>query len=230
MYAGGPAYPLSSLGVRLRGSRGPLTGLIGVFDDNPPGGASNDDDQLRGAEHSGTELNFNTGALVIAELQFGLNQPSTGQNVEPGAATSGLPGTYRIGAWYDSAAFPDQRYSTDGLSLANPASNGETHLLRHNFAIYTSDDQQIWHDAAGVRSLGIFARLMGAPGDRNFISFSTNLGISLKAPFISRPNDTIGLGYGLAKVSSSDSALDQDTRIYSNNPATLSVRRRASSS
>ena len=218
MYAGGPAYPLASLGIRLRKSEGPFTGLIGVFNDNPPGGAFDDDDQLRGAERTGTEFNFNTGALVIAELQFGLNQPSTGQNVEPGASTDGLPGTYRIGAWYDSAAFPDQRYSTDDLSLASFASNGETRLLRHDFAVYTSDDQQIWHDAAGVRSLGVFARLMGAPGDRNFISFSTNLGISLKAPFISRPNDTLGLGYGLAKVSSSDSGLDQDTRTYSGNP------------
>ncbi len=218
MYAGGPAYPLSSLGVRLRGTSGPFTGLLGVFDDNPPGGSFADDDQLRGAEREGVAFNLNTGALVIGELQFALNQPSTGQNVPPGApASSGLPGTYRMGAWFDSGDFPDQRFGPDGLSVANPADDGLTRLLRNNFAIYTSDDQQLWHDAAGVRSLGVFARLMGAPGDRNEISFSTNLGLSLKAPLVSRPSDTFGIGYGLARVSSEASALDQDTRLYSGN-------------
>ena len=39
LYAGGPAYPLSSLGVRLRSNAiGPFTILAGAFDDNPPGG------------------------------------------------------------------------------------------------------------------------------------------------------------------------------------------------
>ena len=44
LYAGGPAYPLSSLGVRIHGQIVPnLTGLLGVFDDNPPGGPFNED-------------------------------------------------------------------------------------------------------------------------------------------------------------------------------------------
>ncbi|WP_428377614.1 carbohydrate porin [Lichenicoccus sp.] len=219
MYAGGPAYPLSSLGVRVRGTRGPFTGLLGVYDDNPPGGSFSDDDQLRGAEREGVDFNFNTGALVIGEVQFALNQPSTGQNVAPGTPPAGLPGTYRIGAWFDSGGFPDQRTGADGLSLADPSGDGQTRLLRHDFALYTSDDQQIWHDAAGVRSLGMFARLMGAPGDRNEISFSTNLGLSLKAPLRSRPGDSFGIGYGLARVSSEASALDQDRRLFSGNQA-----------
>ena len=44
LYAGGPAYPLSSLGVRLRGQLGGgFTALGGVFQDNPPGGPFDDD-------------------------------------------------------------------------------------------------------------------------------------------------------------------------------------------
>ena len=40
MYAGGPAYPLASLGVRLRAEpTAAITVLAGVFDDNPPGGS-----------------------------------------------------------------------------------------------------------------------------------------------------------------------------------------------
>ena len=219
MYAGGPAYPLASLGMRLRGNSGPFNGLLGIYDDNPAGGTFDNDDQLRGRARTGLDFSLDNGVLVIGELQFALNQPSTGQNVEPGSRSGGLPGTYRIGAWYDSGAFPDQRYTTDGLSAADPLSNGEGRLLRHDFAIYTSDDQQLWHDAAGVRALGVFARLMGAPGDRNLVSFSTNLGLSLKAPLLSRPNDTVGIGYGLARISSAASALDQDRRLYSGDAA-----------
>ncbi len=49
MYAGGPAYPLSSLGVRLRAEpTRAITVLAGVFDDNPAGGSFYNDSQLRG--------------------------------------------------------------------------------------------------------------------------------------------------------------------------------------
>ncbi len=79
LYAGGPAYPLSSLGARVRANASKnVTILAGVFDDNPPGGPFSDDDQLRGAERSGTRFNLDTGALIIGEVQFAVNQPSEG--------------------------------------------------------------------------------------------------------------------------------------------------------
>ena len=62
----------------------------------------------------------------------------------------------------------------------------------------------------------MFARLMGAPGDRNLASFSVNAGITLKAPIPSREDDTVGLGYGLAKISNSAILLDQDTAAFNN--------------
>ncbi len=219
MYAGGPAYPLSSLGVRFRASKGPLTGLIGVYDDNPSGGPFDDDDQLRGAERTGTAFNLNTGALVIGELQWAVNQPSTGQNVSPNAKPAGLPGTYRIGAWYDSGNFPDQRFDANGVSLADPSSTGDPKLLRHDYAAYLSADQMVWEDKAQVRSVGVFLRMEGAPPDRNLISFGLNTGISLKAPFLSRPTDTVGIGYGLARVSGDASELDQDTASFDGDAA-----------
>ncbi len=219
MYAGGPAYPLSSLGVRLRASAGPFTALLGVYDDNPSGGPFDDDDQLRGAERTGTAFNLNTGALVIGELQWAVNQPSAGQNVSPNAKPAGLPGTYRTGAWYDSGNFPSQRYDANGVSLADPASSGDPRLLRHDYTAYLSADQMIWHDKAEIRSVGVFLRMEGAPPDRNLISFGLNTGISLKAPFLARPQDTVGIGYGLARVSGDASELDQDTASFAGDAA-----------
>ena len=215
LYAGGPAYPLSSLGVRVRAHpTAALTVLAGVFDDNPPGGPFADDSQLRGAEAAGAAFNLNTGALWIAEVQYAVNQPTRGA-VQP----AGLPGTYKLGVWYDSATFPDQRLDGSGRSLADPASSGVPRMHRGNFSVYAVADQMLWRpDPHGARALGVFLRLMAAPPDRNLISFSVNGGVTLAAPFAGRDNDTVGLGFGLAKVSGNAAALDRDTAAFSGTP------------
>lgn len=216
LYAGGPAYPLSSLGVRLRAQpAGPLTVLGGVFQDNPPGGPFDDDDQLRGATRYGFNFNLRTGALFIAEMQYALNQPAQGQ-LDTGNAKSGLPGTYKLGVWLDTAKFPDQRYDNTGLSLAAPTSSGVPQFHWHNYSLYAVADQTIWRpDPNGPQALSLFARPMVAPDDRNLIDFSINAGATLKAPLPGRDNDTFGVGFGVANVSSQARGLDQDTAFFS---------------
>jgi porin len=214
LYAGGPAYPLSSLGVRLRGQIvSGLTGLIGVFDDNPPGGPFDDDPQTLGPEAGGVKFNLNTGALVIGELQYALNQPSSGDVVKNN--NSGLPGTYKLGFWYDTAPFPDQQYDMYGLSLADPAGTGVPRMDTGNFSVYGVFDQVVYQpDPNEPRAVGIFGRAMGAPGDRNLISFSFNGGVTLKAPFEGRDNDIAGLGVGYGQISSGAQGLDEATTAF----------------
>ena len=226
LYAGGPAYPLSSLGVRLRAQpTDTVTVLGGVFDDNPPGGPFADDSQLRGAERSGTRFNTGTGALFIAEVQYALNPPPSGppQTGAPPPAQPatespppGLPGLYKLGAYFDTGSFPDQRLDSTGVSLADPASSGNPLMRHNNFGVYGVMDQVLWRpDPQGARAVGVFARVMGGPGDRNLLNFSVNTGITLKAPLPGRDNDTLGLGYGLARISSTASNLDKDTAFFS---------------
>ena len=226
LYAGGPAYPLSSLGVRLRAQpTDSVTVLGGVFDDNPPGGPFADDSQLRGAERSGTRFNTGTGALFIAEIQYALNPPSSGvpQTGAPPPAQPitappppGLPGIYKLGVYYDTGAFPDQRFDLAGLSLADPASSGNPLMRHNNFGVYGVMDQLLWRpDSHSLRAVGMFARIMGGPGDRNLANFSLNTGITLKAPFSGRDNDTVGLGYGLARISNAASDRDKDAISFS---------------
>jgi porin len=204
LYAGGPAYPLSSPGIRFRAQPGgPVTFLAGVF-----------------AEKSGTKFNLNTGALVIAEIQYAVNQPVLGQMATANQPSSGLPGTYKLGAWYDTAAFADQRIDNTGLSLADPASTGIPRAHRGNYSLYVLADQMVWQpDPQGPTSVGVFARVMGAPSDRNLISFSADAGVSLKGPFTGRDSDTVGLGYGFAQVSNVAAALDRDTVAFSGTPS-----------
>lgn len=215
LYAGGPAYPLSSLGVRLRTQpTGALTLLGGVFDDNPPGGSFADDAQRRGREAFGTRFNLNTGALVIAELQYAIDLPAALDAICSGA-TCGLPGTYRLGAWYDTARFPDPRFDAAGRSLADPASDGRAFEHRGNFSVYGVVDQMLWRESHGPSAVAAFARIMAAPGDRNPIDLSINAGINVKAPLPGRGDDSFGIGYGLAHVGAHLRALDRDSGLFS---------------
>ena len=221
LYAGGPAYPLSSLGVRLRGQPGGgFTVLGGVFQDNPPGGPFNNDSQLLGTTEWGGNFNLRTGALFIAEVQYALNPPPAAGDTTHPAQPQGLPGTYKLGFWYDTAPFPSPRFDNTGLSLANQNSDGVPVTLLHNFSIYGVMDQVVWQpDPQGPRALGVFLRVMGAPGDRNLISFGANGGVTLTAPLPSRDNDTFGVGFGFAKVSGAAVGLSQDIGFYTQNPS-----------
>lgn len=214
LYAGGPAFPLSSLGVRVRFVPAHnATVLVGVFDDNAGGGLFYNDFQTRGAAQSGTAFSLGTGALVFGELQYAINQPAIG-DMDRGGSSGGLPGAYKVGFWYDSARFPDPRFDTAGVSLADPLSNATPRNHRGNYSVYALADQMVWRpDPGGPRSVGIFARAMGAPGDRNAVNFSLNAGVTLKAPLPGRDNDTVGVGYGIARVSSSISGFDSDSAV-----------------
>jgi porin len=213
LYAGGPVYPLSSLGIRLRAKPAMgLTVLAGVFDDNPPGGSFFNDLQVRDGEASGTRFNLGTGALFLGEIQYAVAHP-------PFAGRRALPGTYKLGVWADTGPFPDQRFDTAGLSLAAPASTGIARLDRGNFSLYGVVDQTVWQpDPAAARALGVFVRAMGAPGDRNLVDFALNAGVALKAPWPGREDDQFGIAYGLAHISGRAAALDRDRAFFAGLP------------
>ena len=212
LYAGGPTFPLASLGARLRAHpTSDLTFLAGIYDDNPPGGPFDDDSQVRGAERSGTAFNLNTGALFIAELQYAINQPPAAARVRP-VTTPGLPGTYKFGGWFDSGRFLDQRYDNTGVPLASPASTGIPRMLRPNFSLYGVMDQMVWRPAPDSRNpSACLLRAMGGPGDRNLLNFSVNGGVTLKAPLPGRDNDSVGMGFGICQDRAHAVGFDQDT-------------------
>lgn len=210
MPSGGPAYPLSALGVRVRGQITPsLTALAGVFDGDPLG---NDPGNL-----SGTNFNLHNGTLFIGELQYAINQPADGEMT--GANSNKLPGTYKVGVWYNNNRFGDQRNDNAGLSLANPASTGISQSHHGDYSLYAVADQMVWRpDPDEPRSLGVFARVMGAPNDRNLVSFAANVGVVLKAPFKGRDNDSAGLAVTYLKVGSHLQDLDLDNRALTGGP------------
>jgi len=215
MPGGGPAYPLSAPGVRVRYRLKPGVNLqLGAFSGSPFR-MSNAQAQTLGidpqvADPSGTSFPlYRHGALLMAELQY--SAPALGGMVVPGAAQP-LARTYRLGVWYDSEQFADQRYGADGLPLAAPASDGVPRFHRGNLGIYAVADQMLWRSTVDPnRSLSAFTRVMGTPfADRNPISFSANLGLTLKDPFPYRTDDTLGIGMGFARVSPALTEADGD--------------------
>jgi porin len=204
---GGPAYPLSDLGVRAQWKTpvDSLKILAGVFNGSPI--RNNDAADSQRADRWGTSFPLDGGVLAITELQY--SYPALGAMSY--GDESPLSGTYRLGAWYDSEQFADQRYDNTGASLAD-SSTGVARLHNGDYSIYGVVDQMIMRSSTDPnRNLSTFLRVMGTPeNDRNFIDFSMNFGFNLTDPLPYRTDDTFGIGMGYTRVSNYAVGLAQD--------------------
>ena len=192
---GGPAYPLSAPGVRVRARpTDAITVLVGAFNGSPVNNP-NGDPQERNL--SGVTFPLDGGVLAIAEVQY--QYPALGQMVYVGDSDQ-LAGTYRFGFWYDSESFADERFG-------NVTHHGD-------MGIYGVADQMLWHsDDDPDHALSVFVRAMGTPQiDRNLIDFSLNAGLTLHDPIPHRDDDTLGIGIGFANVSHDAVNADMDLR------------------
>jgi porin len=208
---GGPAYPLSAPGVRVRvRPTDSITVLGGVFN-GAPANRSGGDSQAENP--SGTNFPLNGGVLLIGEIQYAY--PALGSMVYEGQSEP-LARVYKLGFWYDSEDFDDYRIDSSGHPLASPGSNGIPRSHHGDYSIYAVADQMLWRSSDDIdRTLNGFVRIMGTPqDDRNLIDFSLNAGITLHDPLPHRDDDTFGLALGYAKVSGSVSGLDRDTNHF----------------
>lgn len=204
---GGPAYPLSALGVRTRfKANDSLTFLTGVFNGSPVKDNNAADPQQNNS--TGTSFPLNGGALAIAEMQYAY--PALGSMVSADE-TAPLARTYKLGVWYDTESFADEEFDNTGTSLATSTS-GLPQNHHGDYGIYAVADQMIWHsENVDDRTLNFFTRIMGTPQtDRNLIDFSANAGFTLHEPIFGRDDDTAGIGMGYAHVSDRVAAFDQD--------------------
>ena len=203
--SGGPSFPLATPGVRMKfAPRDDLAVLLGVFNGDPAGPGPGIAQQR---DSSGTDFRLHDGVFVIAELQYAINS---------GDDAAGLPGTYKLGAWYNSENFADQRTDALGLSLAAPAAAGSLGRSRRgNWSIYAIADQLVSRrEGTKDQGLGAFARIMGAPGDRNLLNFYFDAGVTYKGLIPGRASDTLGLAFAFARISDTAAKLDFDTAAY----------------
>jgi len=209
---GGPAYPLSALGLRVKARpTDAVAVLAGVFSGSPAKTLSGDPQR---DNRYGLGFPLNRGALAIAEIQYAY--PALGGMVSPGDSQP-LARTYRLGVWYDTERFVDERYDAHGRPLASALSDGTAAQHRGNYSVYAVADQMVWRSGRDPnRTLSLFTRIMGTPeADRNLVDFSANLGFVLRDPLTYRTADTFGVGLGYAHVSRRVAGADRDAALAS---------------
>lgn len=200
--SGGPAYPLSTPGVRLKvDPNEQLSLLFAVYNGDPSGARFGDDAELR--NRYGLNFRVNDPPLVMSEAQFKFNQKKE---------DTGLASTFKIGGWGHFGKFDDQRYADDGLLLADPLSSRVPLLHRGTWGIYATAEQQIYRPKGGAAEDGVtlFSRIAFSPTDRSPISFYMDGGIVFDKMIAARPNDKFGVSMMYARFSDRLRQYDQD--------------------
>ena len=201
--SGGPAYPLATPAVRLGFyPTDKVSLLVGLFNGDPAG-SGNPNPQV--ANRHGLNFRVQDPAFVISEVQV-----KYGDDKSP----TGLSGTAKLGAWTHFGRFADQRYDAAGLSLASPAA-GPALMRQGDYGVYGVVDQQVYRLADDpAKGVGLFARVAGAPGDRNLVDFYADAGVLATGMIPGRPDDALSVGVAYARISRAAAGLDQDMIAY----------------
>lgn len=189
---GGPGYPMGTLGARLafQPTEG-FTFMTAVFQGN----VFAQDINRHGFRY---RLDATEGYTFLNEAQV---------RWYASEASSGLPGQFKAGIWFQSGQFAD--------ALAETTSSG-------NVGVYGIVDQMLFRERAreisqsekgdskkavtaepesSSQGLGFFARMAGAPADRNVVNFYLDTGLTYQGLIPSRDDDILGVGFGYAQIS-----------------------------
>ncbi len=205
MTNGGPAYPLATPGIRVKVNPTKQIGIMAaVFSGDPAGRDCNDDPQV--CNRHGTTFSISGGALWMGELQF--------------KRAGALPGIYKLGAWYATVDFADQRYGFDGfgnvVSLADPTVAGPLNH-RGNWGIYAVADQMV-APIGKDGGVNVFLSSGISPSDRNLLNFYIDGGVGFTGFIPDRPKDVLTFGVAYARISPDAAGLDQDTLLINGPP------------
>lgn len=203
--SGGPAYPLSTPGVRVKWDPRPSFSLLLAVFNGDPAGPGEGDEQIR--NHHGLSFRVRDPALWMAEAQLRANQ---------GKSDTALARTWKLGAWGHVGSFDDQRYAWDGSLLADPAGVGEALRRKGNSGIYGVLEQQLYRPAGGDAESGIsvFSRISASPSDRNLVDFFIDGGIVFAGMIAARPADRFGASFMYSRFSDSVRAFDRDSILF----------------
>ncbi len=194
LYSGGPSWPYSAVGVRVKWAPAhPLVLMGAVTDDNPTHGPFYSSVAANQRDPSGTQFSTEGGALFIGEAQLWVD---AARRLATGDSAA-LPGTWKVGALFDTGRFPDQRYDDRGGLLGSPESDGRPFYHRGNWMAYTVIDQMLWRAAKGQqKAISVFIRATANDGVRNRFSSEVEAGLTFDGLVPGRIDDTIGVAWG----------------------------------
>jgi porin len=207
--SGGPAYPLSTPGVRLKYEPNKQVTFLAALFNGDPSGPGPEDPQIK--NRYGLNFRVQDPPLLMGEAQYRYNQEKT---------DTGLAGFWRLGFWHHFDQFDSQRFDANGLSLANPLSTGIPARLRGTSGIYGIVDHQLYRPPGGDKDSGIsvFSRVGVSAPDRNPVEFYLDGGILFSGMVPRRPDDKFGATFIYARASRDGAALDRDTISFTGLP------------
>ncbi len=172
--AGGPGYPLTSMGVVATFTPNDKLTLIGAVFNGSPADPLAEDPQ-RDNNH-GTSFRFGDGELMLLEAAYKYE-------------FSGLGGTAKVGGWKQfnapEGAYVDFRTNTP---------------VDSDYGIYGIIDQTLWKQGDD-KSVTAFGRISGSPTDRSNMDFYFDTGILFTGFVPTRAKDTVGAAFGYGQIS-----------------------------
>ncbi len=174
-------WPVSQWGMRLRVRLGEDLRLEGgAYQVNP-----------RNLENRyGTSLTFSGGIGWMLPLEV---------DWSPAFGDAHLPGTYRLGGWYDTSRQPDVFLADNGQpQVLNPtlpalSRTGESGL-------YLNAQQQLTGAGPNSRGLSVFFNWVEADRDTATVRELLSVGLFYDGPFAARPQDVLGIAAGRTRV------------------------------
>jgi porin len=209
--AGGPAPPIAALGIRVKAALSDqVTAFGAVF--NGSASAPGDDDPQRLDNH-GLAFRLNDAPWVIGQVRWDYDISVGGRP---------LAGNFTPGGWYHFGEFDDQRFTAQGLSIADPSGTGLPAKLNGDFGVFATIEQTLYRPAS-VSEKGVsnslpgvtaFGRIAYSPPDRNLIDLYLDGGIGVVGLVPGRPLDRMGVAMAYMRISGADQNLDRDTRFF----------------
>jgi len=196
---GGPAYPLATPGVRVAINPNEKMGLlVGVYNGDPAPECNKAGGDPQRCNDHGLDFELDDDPLLMIEGVYRYNQEGR------------LPGAVKVGGWNHFGTFEHQRFDSGGALIAVTGEPGKP--LDNDWGLYGIIDQLIWRvpGSEDPQGVGIFARFIGAPEDRNLIDFYFDGGFTFSGMIPGRPNDGFAIGFAYTNISDQVSAFDVD--------------------
>lgn len=186
---GGPAYPMAAPGVQVV-----LTPFNWL---SYQGGAFQGNVFPQDVNQHGFrwDLSASNGYFSIHELNFRINQD---------AGSTSLPGTFKLGGWFDTAPDPDG-------GARQPWNYGLYFILdqmlyrvpQPSLGTSVSNAKQTAAPSLTDKGLGIFAHMGLAPRNSSLINFYVNGGLNYKGLILTRDNDVLGVAFACGHLNNS---------------------------
>lgn len=173
-----PIFPLSAPGFRGRWAPDEAFSVTGMVFAGDVGTA------VSNPHNTHWHFRGPDGLLGLLEVAY---------KTHPAAGDPSLPGTFKLGGFYDGKSFTDQ------------ASGSARH---GNYGLYAIADQWLYRESSGdpgtPRGLSLFGRVAWAPqADRNVATFDGETGINYTGLFPSRSRDLTGVALALTHLGGS---------------------------